>query len=89
MTDKRIMTTVPSMSAEDSLIKTAIGSVSVLLGMEPAIVIVAPNSPKAFAQVNMEAEIMDGLTRIGVAAPQERQVEEIKYCTGRPRLPVC
>ncbi len=50
-----IKITVPSMSALESRIKMAMGIVSVLNAIEPPIVIVAPNSPNALAQVRIAA----------------------------------
>ena len=49
--------TVPSISALDKRMKIAIGSVSVRIAMLPATISVAPNSPKAFAQVRITAAI--------------------------------
>ncbi|MFA6223582.1 MAG: hypothetical protein WC647_14830 [Desulfomonilaceae bacterium] len=45
----RIKITDPSISALESLINIAIGRVSVFIAIDPAMVIVAPNSPSAFA----------------------------------------
>ena len=50
------MAILPFISALASFIKIEIGIVSVFIAMLPAKVKVAPNSPKAFAQVRIRAE---------------------------------
>lgn len=58
-----IKTTVFSISAVASLMNIPMGNVSVLFAIEPATVIVAPNSPIAFAHVRMPAAIIPFLLR--------------------------
>jgi len=58
VTNRQIRITAPLMSAEDNRIKMATGRVSVFKGIEPATVMVAPNSPTAFAQVKKEDAII-------------------------------
>ena len=84
----RIRTTVPSISALDSLINIAMGSVSVFMAIDPAMVMVAPNSPNAFAQDRMDAAIIPLLLRGSVmvrkALPGEapRVLATASYRTG-------
>ena len=47
-----------STSADARFRKIAMGRVSVFIAIDPAIVIVAPNSPNAFAQESMQAAYM-------------------------------
>ena len=59
----RTSTTVLSMSALASFMNMATGRVSVFIAIDPATVMVAPNSPKAFAHVRMPEAMMPRLAR--------------------------
>lgn len=71
----RIKITDPSISALESLINIAIGRVSVFIAIDPAMVMVAPNSPNAFAHDRMDAakmpRLLNGSVIVRKALPGE------------------
>ncbi len=84
----RIKTTVPSISALESLINIAIGRVSVFIAIDPAMVIVAPNSPNAFAHDRIDAAkiplLLSGrvMVRKALAGDAPRVLATASYRTG-------
>ena len=56
-------TAVPSISALASLMNMATGIVSVFMAIDPATVMVAPNSPRVLAHVRMAEAIIPRLLK--------------------------